>query len=433
MAGDENEAPVTSTNTDHASSSSSSSSQEDSLPPASLTLAEQQQADDDAKGFPKNRFTLGTTKLWHIPPSLKTGEPVKLGIDEAGRGPVMGPMVYAAAFWKVEEVRGAGVGGGRLEGRERSSRRECGGLIGGRGKLKRIAFRFFFRSQSNALTCATSQSTQFFPPIPFSHSNICKDAAMIAMGFDDSKALDEKTRDGLFQRMLRTHAQLGWVIHSIPATELAGKMLMKEATSLNKISHNSAADMLSLVLSEGVCVTEVFVDTVGDPEMYQKKLEGLFAHHTPRISFTVAKKADSLYKTVSAASIAAKVTRDRAISGWVWEESFRTEGGKEGGPQTNFGSGYPGDARCSDWLKGNSDNVFGFPSLVRFSWSTARDLMEKECVKVEWEEDEDDGGGLPAGTSSIEAFIKPKPGEPKKARKRAKYFQQRGMETVGDF
>eukprot|EP00624_Nannochloropsis_granulata_P003303 evm.model.NODE_26797_length_23647_cov_22.651287.6 len=310
---DENEAPPSTT------TNRSSSLNNEKNPPPAMTLAQQQQADDDAKGFPKNRFSHGITKLWHIPPSLKTGKPVKLGIDEAGRGPVMGPMVYAAAFWKVEE-----------------------------------------------------------------------DAAMIAMGFDDSKALDEKTRDGLFQRMLRTHAQLGWVIHSIPATELA----------------------------------------VGDPEMYQKKLEGLFAHHSPRISFVVAKKADSLYKTVSAASIAAKVTRDRAISGWVWEEGFQ---GKGQVPLTNFGSGYPGDARCSEWLKGNSDGVFGFPSLVRFSWSTARDLMEKECVKVEWEEDEDDRGGLPAGTASIEAFIRPKPGAPKKARKRAKYFQTRGVETVGDF
>jgi ribonuclease H2 subunit A len=74
------------------------------------------------------------------------------------------------------------------------------------------------------------------------------------------------------------------------------------------------------------------VDTVGPPESYQAKLKQRF----PGIDFVVAKKADSLYPVVSAASICAKVTRDKVLSQWVFCEEELNQS-----ISTRFGSGYP--------------------------------------------------------------------------------------------
>jgi hypothetical protein len=40
------------------------------------------------------------------------------------------------------------------------------------------------------------------------------------------------------------------------------------------------------------------------------------------------------------------------------------------------------------WLKDNADPVFGYPGIVRFSWSTAEHAMEKYCLPVQWPSDE---------------------------------------------
>ncbi len=121
----------------------------------------------------------------------------------------------------------------------------------------------------------------------------------------------------------------------------------------------------------------MYVDTVGKPEIYQMKFEEEFKLHD--IKFTVTTKADSKFPVVSAASIVAKVNRDRIIENWTFEENF-----KRGSVSKEFGSGYPGDPKTKLWTRNALNKVFGFPTLVRYSWKTAVKLLKDYFYKAEW-------------------------------------------------
>ena len=124
-------------------------------------------------------------------------------------------------------------------------------------------------------------------------------------------------------------------------------------------------------------VKKVYVDTVGKPEIYQKKFEEKFKMFD--IVFTVTTKADSKFPVVSAASIVAKVTRDRILENWVFQESLKTLN-----LSREFGSGYPGDPNTKKWLRKSIDRVFGFPTLARFSWKTSVNLLKDYIHKAKW-------------------------------------------------
>ncbi|KAJ6892621.1 Ribonuclease H2 subunit A [Populus alba x Populus x berolinensis] len=80
----------------------------------------------------------------------------------------------------------------------------------------------------------------------------------------------------------------GWAVDVINPRELSAKMLKKNKINLNEISHDSASGLVNRVLNMGVFLTEVYVDTVGDPEKYRIKLSESF----PFVKFVVAKKAE---------------------------------------------------------------------------------------------------------------------------------------------
>eukprot|EP00922_Rhytidocystis_sp_ex-Travisia-forbesii_P044972 GHVS01067052.1.p1 GENE.GHVS01067052.1~~GHVS01067052.1.p1 ORF type:complete len:172 (-),score=25.18 GHVS01067052.1:111-626(-) len=120
---------------------------------------------------------------------------------------------------------------------------------------------------------------------------------------------------------------------------------------------------------------------------------------------TVKEKADSLYPVVSAASICAKVTRDRLLKEWPAASFFSSA------DVPPLGSGYPGDPFTKKFLDAYFDKLYGYPPIVRFSWSTARDRMEQYGHAVDWFEADEDkkqrgSGPVDRGAqSSIRSFF----------------------------
>lgn len=278
-----------------------------------------------------------------VPPALASpstepgdGPPCCLGVDEAGRGPVLGPMVYGVFYLPLELSD---------------------------------------------------------PLLRGEHH------------FDDSKVLTPAVRSALMEKLCTPspgpdgaagenalHARCGWATTSLSARDISANMLRPSAAyNLNAQAMDATVALIQGVLARGVNVKEIYVDTIGQPAAYQKKLERIF----PAVSITVAKKADSLYPCVSAASVCAKVTRDAALE--VLYRRHAAGAASGGGEQAEaagmaWGSGYPSDGRCVGWMRSNMHPVFGWGPECRFSWGTAKDMIEAKGagVKVEWPV-EDDG------------------------------------------
>ncbi|CUS10022.1 unnamed protein product [Tuber aestivum] len=288
----------------------------------------------------------GETYIYHspIPKSIQEdpeGE-VILGVDEAGRGPVLGPMVYAVAYCLKSDSP--------------------------------MLQEHKFDGSSSPPPRSQNQPTNPNPPT-------------------DSKKLTHTFRTNLLQTLTTPdttlHRDLGWSTNSLSPRDISSGMLRSTTSSstynLNAQAFDATTTLITAVLASGVNVREIYVDTVGPATTYQSKLKKLF----PSIAITVSKKADSIYPIVSAASVCAKVTRDAAIGVLMPE-------GEE------IGSGYPGDEKTKGWLKRGMEPVFGWEvSMARFSWATAKDMLEgggKNSgggkgggVEVVWPVEEDDG------------------------------------------
>jgi len=201
--------------------------------------------------------------------------PTVAGIEEAGRGPVMGPMVM------------------------------CGVLVEEKDEEK-----------------------------------------LRTLGAKDSKLLTPKTREILFDQIINMVKHYEVIIISPQEIDDA---LRDPKLNLNKLEAITSAKIINMLNPDKVLVdcpsnnTQAYSDELKE-YIDNKDMEVVSEH-----------KADVKYPVVSAASIIAKVTRDREI-----EELKKKIG-------IDFGSGYPADEKTQLFLKKNWNK---FPELFRQTWAS---------------------------------------------------------------
>ncbi|KAL6948674.1 hypothetical protein ACO0QE_001147 [Hanseniaspora vineae] len=288
-----------------------------------------------------------TTFVSDLPQTIQNdkNEPVIIGVDEAGRGPCLGALVYGISYC--------------LKSFEQDLKRN------------------YVFDDSKKLTDAVRKS-------------------LFSQIWDVSEH-SENTPEAS-QLSLELSQNVGYATTAIQATDISSGMLKFPPTenyNLNEQSHDATINLIHTLVNKGLNIDHIYIDTVGPPHTYQKKLETIF----PRIKFTVAKKADSLFVIVSVASVVAKVTRDLVLEQMISRvyhpqsmagaEETDTGANHEFVP-VNCGSGYPSDPNTVRWLKDNQTPLFGWPKeITRFSWSTCQTLFKnpENSIIIDWEED----------------------------------------------
>ncbi len=174
------------------------------------------------------------------------------------------------------------------------------------------------------------------------------------LGVRDSKRLTPRARERMYEAIT---SNTEWHVEIVSAEDID---LLRKEMSLNDIELRMFAD----AVSRRECDT-VFADCPDvNEEGFGRRLSASLGGHG---GVTARHKADDTYPVVSAASIVAKVTRDRMI------EDIRAEYG------CNIGSGYPSDHYTMDFIRGWIESNGRAPAHVRCSWEPVRQMLSRRA------------------------------------------------------
>ena len=171
------------------------------------------------------------------------------------------------------------------------------------------------------------------------------------LGVKDSKLLTAKKREEFYPEIIR----LAEKYQTIKVLPHEIDKAVESARKLHKLNRLEAQTMAQII--EVLKPDEAYVDAADT-------VENRFGNHIKeclkiKTRIISKHKADRIYPVVSAASIIAKVERDREIA------SLKVEYG-------DFGSGYLTDGKTMDFLRRLLEKNDDYPSFVRKSWKPAK-------------------------------------------------------------
>ena len=202
------------------------------------------------------------------------------------------------------------------------------------------------------ISCGVDEAGRgpMFGPLVVGAVSCEDDSVLRSVGVKDSKMLSPEKRERMYAEI--ADAVPHWCVVPISAEEIDAKM---GTMSLNAIEMDLFAEAVSEYDADIVYADCPDVNTERFGRLMEAKLSGR--------RVVAAHKADALYPVVSAASIMAKVTRDRML------DDLRREFDVE------IGSGYPSDAVTAGfiekWIKDNGCA----PKHTRTSWEPVKRML----------------------------------------------------------
>lgn len=200
-----------------------------------------------------------------------------------------------------------------------------------------------------------------FGPMVVAGVAVEDDAELRGLGVKDSKKLTPAARETLAPRIKRLAK---WHVVVLHAEELNLRMARQ---TLNEIEVDAFGD-----IARRLGLADYFLDAADTDEQRFGRLVSMRAE-MPTDRFVSKHKGDDLFPVCSAASILAKVTRDREVR--HLERVLQSE------LAMPLGSGYPTDAVTIAFLTEYARRFGHMPVHTRKHWTTVDGVMEAAGVR----------------------------------------------------